>query len=85
MEQYAPDLHDHLSRWQIADLLEALIFTKASDWQRTVKIDRNVCDLIVRALRSQTSRPQPRERDDDNAGKNVHPQDHPPNTGNAKR
>ncbi len=46
-----PVFDDHMSRYEIADELEKLIFTAARDWQYRITIDRNVRDLIVRALR----------------------------------
>lgn len=44
-------LFDNLSRVEIIERLEVLIFTASHDWQRSVAIDRNVRDMIVNALR----------------------------------
>ena len=46
-------LEDTMSRDQIANELAKIIFTAARDWQRSVSIDRNVRDLLVKLLRRQ--------------------------------
>ena len=46
------DLTGEMSQRQIADALDAMIFTAAHGWTRTVKIDGDVRDLIVTTLRA---------------------------------
>ena len=46
------ELIDTMGVLQIADALDRLIFTAAHQGVRTVKIDRNTRDLIVRAIRA---------------------------------
>ena len=46
-------LADTMSRDQIANELAKIIFTAARDWQRSVSVDRNVRDLLVKLLRRQ--------------------------------
>lgn len=45
-------IEDTMSHRQIADTLASMIFTAAHDWCRTVKMDRNTRDMIVKVLRS---------------------------------
>lgn len=45
------DLDGTMSHRQIADALGAMVFTAALDWQRTVRMDEDVRDLIVQTLR----------------------------------
>ncbi len=45
-------LEDTMSRDQIANELAKIIFTAARDWQRSVSVDRNVRDLLVKLLRN---------------------------------
>lgn len=40
-----------MSHRQIADALDAMVFTAARGWMRTVKMDADVRDLIVTTLR----------------------------------
>jgi hypothetical protein len=43
---------DHnMSRNQVADTLAQLIFSDTKDWQRTITIDSDTRDLLVKALR----------------------------------
>lgn len=46
-----PRLHDTMSRADIVTVLDKLIFTAAHNWEQSVVIDRNVRDMIVRALK----------------------------------
>lgn len=45
------DLDGTMSHRQIADALDAMVFTAARDWQRTVRMDESVRELIVTTLR----------------------------------
>jgi hypothetical protein len=40
-----------MSGEEIARELERMVFTAAREWTRTVRIDREVRDMLVRALR----------------------------------
>jgi len=48
-------LDDLMSRGDVANALQSMIFTAARNWQRTIVMDRNVRDMIVRALRNSAS------------------------------
>lgn len=50
VKPYSLVLHDRMSRGEIIEALEKLIFTASHDWERRVIIDRNVRDMIVRGL-----------------------------------
>lgn len=45
------DIDGTMSHRQIADALDAMIFTAAHGWTRTVRMDESVRDLIVSTLR----------------------------------
>ena len=45
------DLDGTMSHREVADALDAMVFTAARDWQRTVRMDASVRDLIVTTLR----------------------------------
>lgn len=45
------ELEGTMSHRQVADALGQMVFTSAKDWTRTVRMDRDVRDLIVKTLR----------------------------------
>lgn len=44
-------LEDTMGVLDVATALEAMKFTAAHDWRRTVSMDRNTRDMIVRSIR----------------------------------
>lgn len=53
------ELTDTMGITEIADALDKLVFTAAHGWQRSISIDRNVRDALVRRLRSVAPLPHP--------------------------
>lgn len=45
------DLDGSMSRLEIADALDRMVFTAARDWRRTVRMDRHARDAIVDCIR----------------------------------
>jgi hypothetical protein len=45
------ELNDAMGVLQVADALEQMIFTAARGWTRTVRMDQNTRDMLVRSIR----------------------------------
>ena len=45
------EIDGSMTKRQVADSLAAMVFTCAKGWTRTVRMDRDIRDLIVEALR----------------------------------